>query len=252
MTTATTDPARRLLSPAIARIRRTDDVPVGAGVLVLDGYVLTCAHIVDAAVGRSLDPADALRVAVPLDFVLANKGQVVEAYVVAWVPIADDESGDVALLRLRGEPPPHARGARIVVSADLFGHPFSTYGFPAGYPHGVWSTGRLLREQGSHWWQLEDTKDTGIRVEPGFSGAPVWDEALRGVVGILATHDRPAQTRTAFMLPIGEILGLLPGHRHLLVPPPAPEREGVDLSLDDITRRSPGRRSRWRSWIDGS
>jgi hypothetical protein len=50
--------------------------------------------------------------------------------------------------------------------------------------------------------QLEGVKETGYRLEPGFSGAPIWDETLQGVAGmaVAAEINRP-DAKAAFMIP---------------------------------------------------
>jgi len=41
----------------------------------------------------------------------------------------------------------------------------------------------VLREAAG-WVQLEDVKQQGYAAEPGFSGAPIWDEEAKAVVGM--------------------------------------------------------------------
>lgn len=67
---------------------------------------------------------------------------------------------------------------------DFWGNIFRVLGFPEGRPHGVWASGELRAELANGWMQLEDVKQPGYRLEPGFSGAPIWDEKLEGVVGM--------------------------------------------------------------------
>ena len=49
-------------------------------------------------------------------------------------------------------------------------------------------------------------------MQPGYSGSPVWDDALEGVVGIVARYnDQDPASRTASMLPVDKLTGLWPG-----------------------------------------
>ncbi len=106
-------------------------------------------------------------------------------------------------MELENSPPEAAQPARLVTSEDFWGHPFRVLGFPAKQSNGVWSSGELRAEIGNGWVQLEDVKQAGYRLEPGFSGAPIWDEKLEGVVGMAVAADinRP-ETKAGFMIPI--------------------------------------------------
>lgn len=49
---------------------------------------------------------------------------------------------------------------------------------------------------------MEDIKAQGYAVQPGFSGAPVWDEELQGVVGMaVAAEKKREEAKAAFMIP---------------------------------------------------
>ena len=50
---------------------------------------------------------------------------------------------------------------------------------------------------------MEDVKAEGYRVERGFSGAPVWDDILGGVVGMVVAEDAKAVVKAAAMQPVG-------------------------------------------------
>ncbi|MBP5973379.1 hypothetical protein HW132_11695 [Brasilonema sp. CT11] len=44
--------------------------------------------------------------------------------------------------------------------------------------------GELRAGIGNGWVQLEDVQQQGYALEPGFSGAPIWDAQLQGVAGM--------------------------------------------------------------------
>lgn len=68
---------------------------------------------------------------------------------------------------------------------------------------GVWAHGTLRARLGSGWVQME-TSEPGPRVVQGFSGAPVWDDAQNGVVGMtVAAH---LEERTAYLLPSADLV----------------------------------------------
>ncbi|MFM9158311.1 MAG: hypothetical protein ACKOPK_10430, partial [Dolichospermum sp.] len=66
----------------------------------------------------------------------------------------------------------------------------------------VWATGVLRGPTAKDWVQLEDEKQPGFRLEPGFSGAPIWDKKLQGVAGIaVAAEMIQPDAKVAFMIP---------------------------------------------------
>lgn len=181
---------------AIVRIHNADGDVGGAGFLVNDRHILTCAHVVAYALGIQ-DTAEPPEAILELDFPLLARDQMLAARVCHWQP-----SVDVAGLQLLGWSPPGAEPVRLIVTDDdLWGHPFRAFGFPLGYAEGVWASGVLRGRQADGWVQIEDVKETGYLVKPGFSGGPVWDEVLKGVVGMVVAADTDERTKAAFLLP---------------------------------------------------
>ena len=93
---------------AVVRVRDGDAV-VGGGFLVGPDLVATCTHVAAAALGGDPYASSAPDAPVQIDFPLTTSGAApsrpVEAVVWRWVPIAEDGSGDVTLLRLTAPPP---------------------------------------------------------------------------------------------------------------------------------------------------
>jgi hypothetical protein len=104
------------------------------------------------------------------------------------------------------------------------------------------STGVYVQERADATIQLEGTSPTGYRIQPGFSGAPVWDLSLGRVTGMVVLSERVAETKVAFMIPI-RLLETV-AHRSLNIV--APERF-EEVSLDKLNM--PPERSRWRRYI---
>lgn len=187
---------------AIVRVRDEMGEVVGAGFLVGPGEVLTCAHVVGRALGQPDGGSGVgLQSRVVVDFPLVAPGQECAAEVVAWYPPRLDDTGDVAVLRLTAGLPSGARPARLTVALDVWDHPFRAFGFPSGHDGGVWACGRLLGLQATGWVQLDDDRDSGFPVGPGFSGGPVWDSELGAVVGMMVAVEARASMRTAYLVP---------------------------------------------------
>lgn len=190
-----------LSDEAVVRIVDQAGRPAGAGFLTVDRSVLTCAHVVAAALGLPEDSAELPSSRIWLDFPLAQPGQWLEARVVAWVPTREDESGDVAVLQLLSEPPAMAAQARLVEHGAAPGLAVRTFGFPLGNDRGVWSSGVLRGRQATGWLQYDADPASQYEVQRGFSGAPVWDVEHGGVVGMVVTADARADRRTAYLIP---------------------------------------------------
>ena len=78
------------LESSIIRIRRThDNMVVGAGFLVTEKLVLTCARVVCEALGISQDSLEIPTQEVSLDFALVAPGDILTAKVVEWLPVSN-------------------------------------------------------------------------------------------------------------------------------------------------------------------
>ena len=211
------------LSASIVRILSLKGTVAGAGFLVADRRVLTCAHVVAQALGLAPDLLDIPQVQVQLDLPLIAKGRILNARVVCWQPPRADGGADVAGLELEGNLPTGAQSARLVKADDLWGHPFRVLGFPAGHDDGVWATGVLRGRQATGWVQIEDVKESGYRIQPGFSGAPVWNEELDGVAGMTVAAESRSEIKAAFIIPVDVLVKAWPelGER---TSPPCPYR----------------------------
>jgi hypothetical protein len=121
--------------------------------------------------------------------------------VLTWIPIGDDGGGDLCVLKLQNRPPVDCEAAVLLEADGLAQHSFEVLGFPAGFPDGTLATGMLIGRNAADWVQIQDDHTTGPRVRPGFSGAPVWDRTLGGIVGIVVTSSDIEAEKTAFLIP---------------------------------------------------
>ncbi|WP_435642663.1 nSTAND1 domain-containing NTPase [Streptomyces sp. H49] len=201
---------------AVVRIRSADGTIVGAGFLVAPDLVCTCAHVVAQALGTDPASADPPQGGVRIDFPLLTPKRSAPqgsrgagtAVVAGWVPILADDTGDLALLRMDARPPDGAAIPWLVEANELWDHAVRVFGFPADSDHGVWVAGRLRALQGAGWVQMQS--EAGPAIEPGFSGSPVWDTDLDGVVGIAVAAEFGSRAGTAYLLPAASILRAWP------------------------------------------
>ncbi|MEV0753731.1 hypothetical protein [Streptosporangium sp. NPDC050280] len=172
----------------IAAIHRGDDPrPVGAGVLVGENRLLTCAHVVVPTGHR---PTDRLWVTFPRSNTPTRRyGASVISVAGTSGALSGASPGDPAFLLLAEPPSPEVVAAplRLEEVDDLVGRRWLVEG-----PVGV--EGRSVIVKGmvdpafAHG-NVTLTTDPGHRLDPGLSGAPVWSPGYAAVVGIVASAD---------------------------------------------------------------
>jgi hypothetical protein len=225
------------LQPAIVRIYQATGKVIGAGFLVSEKHALTCAHVVNAALGKQMTASEPPAGTVSLDFPQVAPGEKLTARVIHWIPASlpnaaapTDGGTDIAVLELESPLPASAQPVRLVTGASLQGHEFRVFGFPEGQPAGVWTDGIVQGEQANGRVQIEVVRQTAYKIEPGFSGSPVWDEKLDGAIGMTVAIDsmtvaagtNPAkrpEVRAAFIIPTGLLAKAWPQLGQPAIPP---------------------------------
>ena len=188
---------------AIARIYDGKGTVVGTGFLVLPSGLLTCAHVVNAAIGHNKDEQTQpkLNTCITIDFPFSDHPQQrFQAQIRVWNPVKNGERGDdIAGLEILGM-------SRTIVPFLLayvqLNKPLLIKGFPAYYDReivGISVQTQAIDRSGNHWILLEKGSFSGIQVDQGFSGAPVFDEVRGVVVGMLVSSD--AKTQSSHMIP---------------------------------------------------
>lgn len=188
---------------------------VGVGFLVDDARVITCAHVVAQAL-HNVDECpmpkrdDELEIDFPR-FDIAD----LRAYVVKWKPYTIDphhgEIDDIAVLQLTDEgvailasidAAARPQPADIVACGWLKGHPFEAYGYPLSYKEdGCSAYGKIQDRKFNDRYQIQGfEQEGGAKVQPGFSGAPVFDTEAKGVVGMVVQS--VLEDNTATIIPI--------------------------------------------------
>ena len=204
----------------IVRICPPDSrVPVGMGVVVGDRHVVTCAHVVNAALGRDpRNPADpGSTVTVKVEFLLqeASAPVPVNCRVESWSapPGSGIAGGDIAgLVTIDGPIPSEARPARMLdsaaewnMSASVFGHPQES---GRKRPAGGWARVFIAGVVGGGLIQLDAVSGGAFRAQPGYSGSPVViaDAAGDAVVGILSAASPGSESRDSYAIPVPHIV----------------------------------------------
>jgi hypothetical protein len=196
--------------------------PVGAGFLIGDRLVATCAHVVNAALGHRGDPAERPQAS---DKILVRFRKIGAKPLLARVAEGDDAwspppasrelGADFCLLTLEGELPESALPADLG-KGDLVGQKFRTAGFPKNWDFdtakGDIDSGDegffLLRPDEASVIRLlthqegllsGQTRPPGI-IYRGFSGGPV--EVGDAVVGMMVEAREIIKDTTSYMLPV--------------------------------------------------
>lgn len=191
------DPADDPALHVVAVLRAEAGKPAGAGFVFADDTVLTCAHVVNAALGRPMlesRPPRSAELAVRVHG--ATRTQQFTARVAHWipprtrdgdpVPAGDDEwLGDLALLRVDG--PAGGLPAAPGRAAMAVGQEVSAW-------HGGGRAATVARLtvaalHGSRGYL--DGEPTGMAVGAGYSGGPLWCRHREAVVGLVVAHFMP-------------------------------------------------------------
>lgn len=165
----------------------------GTAFLLDESHLITCGHVVAAAVGRGLNdgtwltadikPGTKLRVqeadpnATPVDAVL-------EFY---RPHQPTDLTADMAILRLEAD-----TGGAVLFSPGTpeNGTPLRAWGFPSGHKRtGGWVNLTTSGPDAVGWLQVDKAKLSGLPLAPGISGAPVWLADLSAAVGMITMAD---------------------------------------------------------------
>jgi S1-C subfamily serine protease len=188
-------------------------IPVGAGFLVGERYILTCAHVVADALGVSRDVKDAPHAVVKVDLPLLPGQPTVEAHPVAWVPAMPPDqrpvigkAEDIAVLELEGDAdaPAGVMPASLLGLDAFFDRSVRVCGFPEGMDAGDWLDGQLKGLIGTGRVQLDYALGSRT-VVPGFSGAPVWDKVEGAVIGMIVSTGARAGVMSAYMMPVATL-----------------------------------------------
>ncbi|GHB62143.1 hypothetical protein GCM10010377_61570 [Streptomyces viridiviolaceus] len=195
------DPVSDLHASLVRVLSATGEV-VGGGFLVSADVVCTCAYVVQYALGVPSHTEPVPGALVELDFPLLDGRPRVRAGIMSW---HDGEEKNVALLRL-GAKVPGTRPVPLVGEAGVWGHPCRTFGYPAHRDHGQWAAGVLRARQSLGLLQME-ADASGPTLGPGYGGAPVWDDSLGGVVGMIVALE--SRGHTVYLLPSADLVDSL-------------------------------------------
>jgi PAS domain S-box-containing protein len=231
----------------IVGLSRPDSpVPAGVGFVVGERQIVTCAHVVNIALGRELrarekpSPDKDIQVFFPM-LGNAEGAPVRVCRVAAWQPPPQPElpGADVAGLLLTGEGlPAGAAPARLItpasdhdVAVELFGYP----GNPARTRNGAWAEHLFRGPVGGGVIQLDARSESALRAQPGYSGSPavLADDDGDAVIGMLAVASMAGAARDAYALPLQHLVDAWPEELTDRTVPACPYRGLAEFTRDD-------------------
>jgi len=183
---------------------------VGAGVLLGQRQVITCAHVVEKAgknAGAGGVGARLLVESVQCEPPWKRSAQVMPG---CWVPAGDTPLGDLALLKLDSPVSCH-KGARLR-RAPVRDIKVWARGFPDGDKIGTSAKGRLAgATNDGKWVEIHPDADSRGQWARGFSGAGVAEDNTSGdIIGIVMAVRGANPAAAAYMMPVETIIGYLP------------------------------------------
>ncbi len=225
---------------AIAQICTANGTVVGVGFAITPRHLLTCAHVVNAALKRSdhkARPTESVTVVFPF-----LGGARTTATIVYWRPESSPEmpEEDIAGLVLLN-PIPNLQP--VQVNSFQIGERFTTLGYPSERPEntGVRSDGMIKGLVASSWVEIQGTCEQGRRVQRGFSGTAVWSLSQSAALGMVVAEYKEGNDQTtqiAYMLPYESLqwsIAFLALH-HLLLPDDTPNPPDYSKLYQDAFR----------------
>ena len=167
------------------------DRHVGMAMVIGRRSVLTCAHVVNEALGHdgssTPKPSGLVRIVFPLAAVQSER----LASVSTWIPVQrGNKPGDVALLLLEHDEADIPPDVGIADFADITGRTIDqdrlgVYGIRGGESIGQHVQARFVGDAGAAMTQLDSTDVAGQLIRAGFSGGGVFDEREQAIVGMV-------------------------------------------------------------------
>jgi len=214
------------LKKSIVRVWSSTDKIAGAGFLVDDCHIVTCAHVIAMACSDAVDGKQkvesGITVRVDFPFLAAPSPQLTAR--VRVVESRGAEALDFAGLVLEEPAPAGTTPIRLIVADKSWGSRFRVFGFPVGRDRGEWATGHLREDVEGDWLQIDAQNSYGARVRPGYSGSPLWDESLNGPVGMVVAADRGDRERIAYVIPASILISAWSEVLSSRAIPPSPYR----------------------------
>ncbi|MDF5753632.1 ATP-binding protein [Spongiactinospora sp. TRM90649] len=240
-------------------IRASIGDSAGVGFVVGDREIVTCAHVVNVALGLDKTatgrPSETGRVLIEFPLLGDAEGAPLRnCKVTAWSPPGQGGRDVAGLTIVGGDALPVGAGpARLMDLRNLHDAQVSVFGYPAAPArrrNGGWAVCRFRGAVGGGLVQLDAEGESALRAQPGYSGSPaiMEDEWGDAVVGMLAVAPREGTHADAYAVPVEHVANAWPELLGESAMPPCPYRglqaftaadaqEGVFVGREDEVAR---------------
>lgn len=210
---------------SLIKIVNEENTSVGAGVLIAEDTILTCAHVVAEALGYDnneatedvIDKTTSIFVhRVYVDGKLGVESALVECYIEQYYSRGTySEQQDLAILKTKKtgryfidrKSKISNFSNEILTKTDtlsVFGFPIDATGLIGQTVEAKYFFSAYLPNQ---WLKVIADKNYGDEIRAGFSGAPVMNIANGNIIGIVCEAD--TERRTASIIPVSIILKII-------------------------------------------
>ncbi|MFC4536981.1 hypothetical protein [Sphaerisporangium dianthi] len=201
-----------------------------------DEHVVTCAHVVNAALGRVLTSPDSplgkiVRVEFPVAGLLVSVPPERRARVEAWAqPGSAFDGVDVAGLTLVNEPRPADATPITLAREQDSAEVVLLYGPVADRPGG-WVRARMFPLVTPHRQQIQQYAQGVFVARPGFSGTPVVDQGSGQMLGLLVSTAAGREDTDVYAIPLSSVVAAWP--TVLASMPPSPYKGLEAFGVED-------------------
>jgi hypothetical protein len=209
----------------VVAIHRRDGQIVGSGCLLDAKHILTCRHVVQAALPNVQNPT---RERVYATLVGFHPARTFDTRVVKVEPLPGPQN-DLALLRIVDAGNLDIQMVEFASPLRHSGKSYSVLGFPAGERQGRNVSGKLHAADANGLLQMD--RGGALSVLGGFSGAPVWSPDLKAFIGLVVTE--LASSNVSWCIPSRRICEFYPRMRVRFRIPPDDRPVINDWDVDD-------------------
>ncbi|KZN58361.1 trypsin-like serine protease [Pseudoalteromonas luteoviolacea] len=179
------------LCERIVRFQTDAGVSVGAGLLIDETRILSCAHVV---LGSQFTRG---KIYFTRPWVEGRE----KVFLANLVDSDESVERDIALLHSLEKMPFNTNYIKLVVPSDIHDIAVRVSGFPKDTGGDSATADYQFNSVNEHgWYDIYQTNDGGEVIRGGFSGAPLWCPILQAVAGIVSVADETR--KTAVVIPL--------------------------------------------------
>jgi hypothetical protein len=183
----------------------------GMGIVIHSRHVLTCAHVVNAAVSRPVEGTLRPKGSVSVVFPFSKSTQAIEGKVAVWHPMGATPVADVAVIDLDEDVPADVgMTAFALVYRPLDGDPLVVFGTAAGHKRGNHIDAEFMGPTSGAEAQIDGVNAAGVFIQGGYSGAAVWDTVHQAAVGMVRAVNVGSDAQVAYMTSAAALVEVCP------------------------------------------